>query len=56
VVIERAKAASLLDAAAKKVEDERKRLADIAAGKNLSPKWLEASLRAAGLLKEGETL
>jgi len=56
VVIERAKAASLLDAAAKKVDDERKRLADIAAGRNLSPKWLEASLRAAGLLKEGETL
>jgi regulator of RNase E activity RraA len=56
VVIERAKAAGLLDAAAKKVDDERKRLADIAAGKNLSPKWLEAALRAAGLLKEGETL
>jgi 4-hydroxy-4-methyl-2-oxoglutarate aldolase len=56
VVIERAKAASLLDAAAKKVDDERKRLADIAAGRNLSPKWLEASLRAAGLLREGETL
>ena len=56
VVVERAKAASLLDAAQKKVEDETKRLADIAAGRNLSPKWLEASLRAAGLLKEGETL
>jgi regulator of RNase E activity RraA len=56
VVIEREKAASLLDAAARKVADERSRLADIAAGRNLSPKWLEASLRAAGLLKEGETL
>jgi regulator of RNase E activity RraA len=56
VVIEREKAASLLDAAAQKVADERTRLADIAAGKNLRPKWLEASLRAAGLLKEGESL
>ena len=56
VVVEREKAASLLDAAASKVADEKARLADIAAGKNLRPKWLEASLRAAGLLKEGETL
>ncbi|MGZ5073560.1 MAG: RraA family protein, partial [Usitatibacter sp.] len=40
VVVEREKAASLLDAAAKKVADERARLADIAAGKNLTPKWL----------------
>jgi len=56
VVIERDKAASLLEAAAKKVADERSRLADIAAGKNLLPKWLEESLRAAGLLKQGETL
>jgi regulator of RNase E activity RraA len=56
VVIEREKAASLLDEAAKKVADERSRIADIQAGKNLKPKWLEGSLRAAGLLKEGETL
>ena len=56
VVIEREKAASLLDLAQAKVDDERKRLADIAAGKNLRPKWLEGALRAAGLLKEGETL
>lgn len=56
VVVEREKAASLLDAAAKKVADERARLGDIAAGRNLSPKWLEGSLRAAGVLKEGETL
>ena len=56
VVIEREKAASLLDLAQAKVDDERKRLADIAQGKNLRPKWLEAALRAAGLLKEGETL
>ena len=56
VVIEREKAASLLDAAAKKVADEKARFADIAAGRNLTPKWLEGSLRAAGVLKEGETL
>ena len=56
VVVERDKAAGLLDAAAKKVAEERARIADITAGKNLKPKWLEASLRAAGLLAEGETL
>lgn len=56
VVIERDKAGSLLDAAAKKVADETARFADIAAGRNLAPKWLEGSLRAAGVLKEGETL
>ena len=56
VVIEREKAASLLDEAAKKVADERSRIADIQAGRHLKPKWLEGSLRAAGLLKEGETL
>ena len=56
VVVEREKAESLLDLAAKKVSDERARIADIVAGKNLRPKWLEGSLRAAGVLKEGETL
>ena len=56
VVIEREKAASLLDAAGKKVADERARLDDIAAGRNLRPKWLEGALRAAGVLREGETL
>ena len=56
VVVEREKAASLLDDAAKKVADERARIADIAAGKNLKPKWLDGALRAAGVLKEGETL
>ena len=55
VVVEREKAESLLDAAAEKVADERARIADILAGKNLRPKWLEGSLRAAGVLKEGET-
>jgi 4-hydroxy-4-methyl-2-oxoglutarate aldolase len=56
VVVEREKAASLLGLAAKKVADERARLEDIAAGRNLKPPWLDASLRAAGVLKEGETL
>jgi regulator of RNase E activity RraA len=56
VVVEREKAESLLDLAAKKVADERARIADIVAGKNLTPKWLEGSLRAAGVLKDGETL
>jgi len=56
VVIEREKAPTLLEAAAKKVAEERARIADIAAGRNLKPKWLDGSLRAAGLLEEGETL
>jgi len=55
-VIEREKAASLLEPAAKKVADETARIAGIKQGKDLRPKWLEGSLRAAGLLKEGETL
>ncbi len=56
VVVEREKAASLLEDAAKKVADERARLDDIAKGRNLRPKWLEGALRAAGVLKVGETL
>ena len=56
VVVERGKAASLLDAAAKKVADERSRIADIVAGRNLTPKWLDPALRAAGVLKDGEKL
>lgn len=56
VVVERARAAGLLDAAARKVAEERERLADIVAGRNLEPKWLEGALRAAGLLKDGERL
>ena len=56
VAIEREKAESLLDLAARKVAEERARIADIVAGRNLAPKWLEGSLRAAGVLKDGETL
>lgn len=56
VVVEREKAASLLPLAAKKVADEAKRMDDIRAKRALKPGWLDASLRAAGTLKEGETL
>jgi len=56
VVVERAKAASLLEAAQKKVDDETARIAAIRQGQGLKPKWLDESLRAAGLLKDGETL
>jgi len=56
VVIEREKAGSLLGLAAAKVADERARIADILSGKSIRPKWLEASLRAAGVLRDGEAL
>ena len=56
VVIEREKAPSLLEAAGRKVAEERKRLDDIAAGRELQPKWLVGALRAAGVLKDGEAL
>ena len=56
VVIEREKVASLLPLAAKKVADERQRIADITGGGQIRPKWLEASLVAAGVLQAGETL
>ena len=56
VFIERDKAASLIPLAKKKVDDETKRIADIKAGKNLRPGWLDGALRAAGVIKDGETL
>jgi 4-hydroxy-4-methyl-2-oxoglutarate aldolase len=55
-VVEREKAASLLPLAAKKVADERQRIADITGGGAIRPKWLEASLVAAGVLKPGESI
>ena len=55
VIVEREKAESLLQLAADKLADEQARIADIGAGRNLRPKWLEGALRAAGVLKEGET-
>ena len=55
-VIERDKAAAMLPLAAEKVEAETKRIADIKSRKALRPGWLDGALRAAGVLKEGETL
>jgi regulator of RNase E activity RraA len=56
VVVEREKAESLLGLAEKKVLDERGRIADILAGRNIQPRWLDGALRAAGVLKDDETL
>lgn len=56
VVVERKKAASLLDAAAKKVADETKRIEAIKRKEALRPGWLDDALRTAGVLKAGETL
>jgi RraA family protein len=56
VVIERERAAGMLEGAAKKVADEKARLDDIKAKRDLEPDWLEAALRAAGVLKAGEKL
>jgi 4-hydroxy-4-methyl-2-oxoglutarate aldolase len=55
VVVERDKLASLLPLAAKKVQDEAERIAAIQQG-DTAAKWLDAALRAAGVLKEGERL
>jgi len=55
-VIERAKAASLLPLAAEKVAAETKRIAGIKSREALRPGWLDAALRSAGVLKQGETL
>jgi regulator of RNase E activity RraA len=52
VVVEAERASSLLIAAAKKVTDEEARLAEIAAGTNLRPKWLDGALCAAGVVVE----
>ena len=55
MVVEREKIASLIGAARKKVQDETKRIAAIKDG-NTAAAWLDGALRAAGVLKEGETL
>ena len=55
-VIEREKAASLLPLAAEKVAAETKRIAGIKSREALRPAWLDAALRSAGVLKQGETL
>lgn len=55
VVIERDKAPAMLALAHRKVADEAARLQAIANG-DTSSAWLPAALRAAGVLKDGETL
>ena len=55
-VIERDKAEAMLPLAAEKVAMETKRIADIRSRKALRPAWLDGALRAAGVIKEGETL
>ncbi|MGN6580722.1 MAG: RraA family protein [Bordetella sp.] len=55
VVVEREKIAGLLPLADKKVKDEAARIAAIKNG-DTAAKWLGSALRAAGVLKEGETL
>ena len=55
-VIERAKAAAMLPLAADKVAAETKRIADIQNRIALAPAWLDGALRAAGVIRDGETL
>ncbi|HEU0204318.1 MAG TPA: RraA family protein [Burkholderiaceae bacterium] len=55
-VIERTKAAAMLPLAAAKVAAETKRIAGIKDRQALRPDWLDDALRAAGVLKSGETL
>jgi len=55
VVVEREKIEGLLSSAAKKVKDEAARIEAIQGG-DTNAKWLDAALRAAGVLKEGESL
>ena len=55
VVLEREKVEALLPLAAAKVADESIRLAQIQGG-NTAASWLQAALRTAGALDEGESL
>ena len=55
VVIERERVEGLLPVARRKVEDEAARIAQIRQG-NTTAAWLDAALRTAGVLKQGETL
>ena len=56
VVLEREKAAAMLPLAAKKEADEKTRIEAIQKGTAGRAAWLDAALRAAGVLKEGEKL
>ena len=55
-VIERDKAAAMMALAAEKVAAETKRISEIKSRKALAPVWLDSALRAAGIIKAGETL
>jgi len=55
VAVERTRLPGLLPLAARKVDDEAARIAQIRQG-NTRASWLAGALRAAGVLKEGETL
>jgi len=55
VVIERGRVEALLPLARRKVADESARIAAVKAG-NTTASWLAGALRAAGVLKEGESL
>jgi regulator of RNase E activity RraA len=56
VVVEREKAAAMLSLAAPKVVAETKRIEGIQSRQQLRPSWLDGALRAAGVIKEEETL
>ena len=56
VVLEREKAAAMLPLAAKKEADEKSRIESIQKSGPSRAGWLDAALRAAGVLKEGEQL
>jgi len=56
VVLEREKARAMLPLAAKKLADETARIEAIKKRSALRPAWLDGALRAAGVLKDGETL
>jgi regulator of RNase E activity RraA len=55
-VVEREKAAELLPLAAEKVIVETQRIDDIRSRRALRPGWLDGALRAAGVIRPGETL
>lgn len=55
-VIEREKSAAMMPLAVEKVAAETKRINDIKSRRQLRPGWLDGALRAAGVIREGETL
>lgn len=55
-VIERAQAPAMLPLAAEKLAAESRRISDIESRRQLRPDWLDGALRAAGVIREGQTL